>query len=262
MNRDEFGTFEGRTALVTGSGRNIGAAIAKALAAAGANVVLNVRASVEDGQRVRDEILATGSQCMLIVADVSDSSQVARMTQEAVDRFGAIDILVNNVGVSPMTPLVKTTDEDWDFVLRTSLSSAFYCIREMVEPMVERKWGRIINIGGQASLRGTKFKAANAAAKGGVIGLTREVSNEFAEFGITSNHIGPGTMERAHELVYYRDETKELDPNRKERLTQTIPVGRPGHPDEIAGLCVFLCSDAAGYITGQTILVNGGMMFV
>jgi 3-oxoacyl-[acyl-carrier protein] reductase len=257
-----FGTLEGRTALVTGSGRNIGAAIAKALSGAGANVVLNVRASIDDGQRVRDEILAAGGRCALIVADVSDSAQVERMTKEAVDEFGTIDILVNNVGVSPMTPLAKTTDEDWNFVLRTSLSSAFFCIRAVIEPMVERRWGRIINIGGQASLRGTKFKAANAAAKGGIVGLTREVSNEFAEFGVTCNHIGPGTMERAHELVYYRDETTDLDPNRKERLTKTIPVGRPGHPDEIAGVCLFLSSDAGAYITGQTILVNGGMMFV
>lgn len=256
--------LEGKSALVTGSGRNIGEAIAKALAARGVNIVVNVRASVAEGEKVTEEIRALGVDAFLVVADVTDSAQVRTLARKALDRFAAIDILVNNVGIAPMARLQETTDEFWDQVLRTSLFSAFYCARELVGPMVERRWGRIINIGGQAGLRGTRFKSANAAAKNGLIGLTRAIANEFAEFGITCNHVGPGYLERAHDVVYYEDHVHEVDPGykTKERKLSHIPAGRLGTPGDIAGVCAFLASEEAGYVTGQTILVNGGMMFV
>jgi 3-oxoacyl-[acyl-carrier protein] reductase len=255
-------TLEGRTALVTGSGRNIGAAIALALAEEGANVVVNVRHSLEEGERVTALIRERGVEAELIPADVSDSSEVKRLAQSALSRFERIDILVNNVGISPMMRMDEMTDDFWDLVLRTSLSSAFYCMRELVGGMAANGWGRVVNIGGQAGIRGTRFKTANAAAKAGIIGLTRAVANEWAEHGITCNHIGPGSLEEVHELVYYEDRTRELDPTRRERLAATIPAGRLGTAQDIADACAFLVSDKASYITGQTLLVNGGMMFV
>lgn len=254
--------LKGRTALITGSGRNIGEAIAKALARQGVNVVVNVRASVGDGERVTEEIRAMGVEAILVVADVTDSAQVRAMGARVRDRFGKVDILINNVGIAPMSRLQDTTDEFWDRVIRTSLTSAFYCIREFVGPMVEQRWGRIINIGGQAGIKGTKFKSANAAAKHGVIGLTHSVSNEFAEFGITCNHIGPGHLERAHEVKYYEDHIQELDPEYRQSQFKKIPVGRFGTAEEVAATAAFLASEEAAYITGQTILLNGGMYFV
>lgn len=259
---NEAASLRGRTALVTGSSRNIGEAIAYALARQGANVIVNTRASAADGKRVAEAVRGLGVESELLMADVSDSGQVAHLAEAARNRFGKVDILVNNVGISPMVPVLEATDEHWDLVLRTSLSSAFYCIRAFVGPMAEQGWGRIVNIGGQAGLRGTKFKAANAAAKAGLIGLTREIANEFGDRGVTCNHIGPGQLERMHEVVYYQDHSQELDPGFVERWRAQIPAGRLGTADDVAAACAFLVGDAAAYITGQTLLVNGGMMFV
>ncbi len=254
--------LQGKTAVVTGSGRNIGEAIAKTLAQKGVNIVVNVRGSVADGERVTEEIRAMGVDAMLAVADVTDSAQVQKMADRVFDRFGGVDILVNNVGIAPMCRLQETTDEFWDFVLRTSLTSAFYCTRAFVGSMVEQRWGRIINIGGQSGIRGTKFKSANAAAKHGIIGFTRSVSNEFAEFGITCNHVGPGHLEKSHEVVYYENHIDDLNPTfRKDQLAK-VPVGRYGTAEEVAATAAFLISDEAAYITGQTILLNGGVLFV
>jgi len=255
-------TLAGRTALVTGSGRNIGEAIAYSLARLDANVVINVRASTDDGRRVSEAVRALGGESILIVADVSHSTEVNRMAAEATGRFGVIDILVNNVGISPMVPLLEAGDDHWDLVIRTSLSSACHCTRALVKGMSDQRWGRIINIGGQAGLRGTKFKAANASAKAGLIGLTREIANEFGARGVTCNHVGPGQFEQMHEVVYYEERSAELDPGFVQRWKAQIPAERLGRPEDVAEACAFLASDGASYINGQTLLVNGGMMFV
>ncbi|HLJ58463.1 MAG TPA: SDR family oxidoreductase [bacterium] len=254
--------LRGKWALVTGSGRNIGAAVADALAREGVNVVVNVRAARAEGEAVVNALTGRGVDACLVVADVSNPDQVRALGREVLERTGGIDILVNNVGIAPMHRLRETTDEQWDLILRTSLFSAFYCVRELVDAMVGRRWGRIVNVGGQAGLRGTKYKSANAAAKGGLVGFTRAVANEFAEFGITCNHVAPGLLERSHERPYYDDETGALDPEFRRRWLDRVPAGRPGSAEEVAAVCAFLCSEAAGYVTGQTILVNGGMMFV
>lgn len=251
----------GRNALITGSGRNIGAAIARAFAAEGANIVVNVRASVTEGEAVVAAVRALGRKCILSVADVTDSRQVAAMAEEAA-QLGPIDILVNSVGIAPMAPLKDTTDERWDQVLKTSLFSVFYCTRQFIEPMKSRRWGRIINIGGVAGIRGSKYKSANAAAKAGVIGFTRAISNEFSEFGITCNHVAPGHMENTPKPVEW-DQQPTMDPDYYDRwIREHVPVGRRGRAEEIADMCVYLASDKGSYITGQTIPINGGMVFV
>lgn len=254
--------LRGRNALITGSGRNIGAAIARLFAREGANVAVNVKSSIAEGEKVVGEVRATGVNAELFVADVTDSSQVRKMATSAATRFGAIDILVNCVGIAPMARLRDTTDERWEQVLKTSLYSAFYCTREFVEPMVARRWGRVINIGGVAGIRGSKYKCANAAAKAGVIGFTRAIANEFGEFGVTCNHVAPGHMENVPRPVEW-DQQPKLDPEYYDRwVKEHVPLGRRGRAEEVAEMCVFLASEKGGYITGQSILVNGGMVFV
>lgn len=253
--------LKGRTALITGSGRNLGAAIARTFAAEGANVIVNVRSSVAEGEAVLNDIRKMGRKCKLVVADATDSSQVRRMADEAAE-IGTVDILVNSVGIAPMAKLKDMTDERWDQVLKTSLYSVFYCTRQFVDPMVERKWGRIINIGGVAGIRGSKYKSANAAAKAGVIGFTRAISNEFSEFGITCNHVAPGHMENVPKSVEW-DQQPAMDPDYYDRwIREHVPVGRRGHAQEIADISLYLASDKGSYITGQTIPINGGMVFV
>lgn len=250
----------GKTALVTGSGRNIGAAIAMRLGAMGARVAVNVRASLDEGKQVCAELERAGVECVLLPADVSRPDEVRRLAEQ-IAAFGRVDILVNNVGISPMMTIAETSDEFWQLVLQTSLSSAFYCIRAFSPGMVEAGWGRIINIGGVAGIRGTKFKTANAAAKAGLSGLTRATSNELAEFGVTCNFVGPGHLESMHDKKYYEDGSDTVDPGFYQRWAAAIPAKRLGTADDVARGCAFLASPDADYITGQTMLINGGMFF-
>jgi 3-oxoacyl-[acyl-carrier protein] reductase len=251
----------GKVALVTGSGRNIGAAVAGRLGRMGAKVVVNVRASIDEGKAVCASLGEQGIDSTLRVADVSDSAQVRELGDDLIASFGRVDVLVNNVGISPMMPITETTDDFWHLVLNTSLSSAFFCTRAFAPGMIEARWGRIINIGGVAGIRGTKFKTANAAAKAGLSGLTRSTANELGEFGITCNFVGPGHLERVHERKYYKDESDTLDPGFSDRWAAMIPRKRLGTADDVASGCAFLASPDADYVTGQTLLVNGGMFF-
>ena len=254
--------LKGHVALITGSGRNIGAAIAQSFAREGADVVINVRSSVAEGEETVRAVRALGRKAQLIVADVTDSGQVRSMAEQAAREFGVVDILVNSVGIAPMSKLLYTTDERWEQVMKTSLYSAFYCIREFAKPMMDKKWGRIINIGGVAGIRGSKYKSANAAAKAGVIGFTRAISNEFSAFGITCNHVAPGHMENVPKSVEW-DQQPAMDPDYYDRwIREHVPVGRRGHAQEIADISLYLASDKGSYITGQTIPINGGMVFV
>lgn len=253
--------LEGRNALITGSGRNLGAAIAVALAREGANIVVNVRSSIAEGEETVESVRRLGRKALLVPADVTDSKQVHEMAGKASE-IGPIDILVNSVGIAPMSRLPDTTDERWEQVLKTSLYSSFYCIREFSGAMVQRRWGRIINIGGVAGIRGSKYKSANATAKAGLIGLTRSIANELGEFGITCNHVAPGHMEQTPKPVAW-DQQPELDPDYFDRwVKENVPIGRRGRAEEVAEMCSYLASEMGAYITGQSILVNGGMVFV
>lgn len=255
-------TDDRRWAIVTGSGRHIGKAIAMALAADGVNVVVNVRASLDQGKAVVAEIQGLGVDSFLEPADVSNSASVEAMSKRVLDRLGRIDILVNNVGIAPMMPLEQATDEHWRLVLDVGLSSAFYCARAFIPGMRANGWGRVINLGGQAGLRGTKYKVATVSAKAGLIGFTRAIANEFAEYGVTCNYLAPGRVDGSHAVKYYDDLADQVDPGARERWESRIPAKRLATTDDVAQAARFLVSDGAGYINGQTLPINGGLLFV
>lgn len=251
----------GKTALVTGSSRSIGAEIARTLARQGANVVVNARSSAEEAHAVANKCAALGAQAIAVVADVSSADGVAALADAALTRFGTVDILVNAVGVSPRVPFLQMSFEDWSKVFDINVHSAFRTCQAFTPGMIERKWGRIINISGHAYLHihgtGVHVKASKAA----LVGLTRGLAGELAAHGITANHVAPeriDTPERRNK--YYRDNDPKWDA--VSRGVDKVPLKRLGKTSEVAGLVRFLCSEEAAYMTGQTYLVNGGAFAV
>lgn len=240
--------LKGKTALVTGSGRNIGRAIAIALAEEGADVVVNARSNRQELEALASEVRALGVKALPILADVGDRPQIERMAKQALDAFGHIDILVNNAAIRPNKPFLEMTYEEWRTVLSVDLDAAFLLSKTFVPAMVERKWGRIINIGGLLAFEGHAGRVHVSAAKMGLLGFTRALAKELAPHGVLVNCIVPGAI---------GGDSPEPGAARSARLPH-IPVGRLGRPQDIASLCAFLCSDAAGFIAGQAIHVNGG----
>ena len=240
--------LDGKVALVTGAGRNIGRAIALGLAHEGAAVIVNARSNRGEAKAVAEQIRADGGRATAMLADVGDRAALEQMLDAALGEFGHIDIVVNNAATRPSMPFVEMTYEDWRGVLATDLDAAFIASRRAVPGMIERGWGRIITLGGLSAFQGGHEGAHISAAKVGLIGLTRALSTELAPAGVLSNCIVPG-------LIDTRE--GELSARLLSRLAN-IPVGRQGSTEDIAALCVFLCTDAAGFITGQTIHVNGG----
>jgi 3-oxoacyl-[acyl-carrier protein] reductase len=236
----------GKTALVTGSGQNIGRAIAVRLAQMGCQVVVNGardRAGCDD---TAAHVVAAGGQALVAMGDVSRAEDVARMVDAARDRFGGIDILVNNAAQRPHKPFLETTDADWDAVVDTALTAAFRLSRAVLPHMVAHKWGRIVNFTGMKSIRGYHEGAPISAAKHGVWGLTKSLSTEFAAHGITANVVSPGQIRK--------DSDTADDPAR----VRSIPAGVMGRPADVAATVAFLCSPEAGFVSGQMIAVNGG----
>lgn len=241
--------LDGKVALVTGSGRNIGRSIALALAKEGANVVVNARTNRKEAESVAEEVRALGAKAIPLLADVGDREQLEAMLDQALAEFGRIDIVVNNAATRPHKPFAEMSYEDWRGVLATDLDSAFLSTKAALPGMVERQWGRVINLSGLQAFQGRHGGAHISAAKVGLIGFTRALATELAPDGILVNCIVPGLIDTT------RDGEARTRPS--SRLSE-IPVGRMGEPQDIASLCSFLCSDAAGFITGQTIHVNGG----
>ena len=242
-------SLEGRVALVTGAARNIGRAVALALAREGADVIVNTRSQRDDAEAVAAEVRALGRRSTVLLADVGDRAALEGLLDAAHAEYGQIDIVVNNAAVRPSVAFTEMTYEDWRGVLATDLDAAFITSRRAAPGMIERGWGRIINIGGLSAFQGGHEGAHISAAKVGVIGLTRALSTELAPHGVLTNCIVPGLIDtRGGEAL----------PPRLQRRLESIPAGRQGTPEDIAGLCVFLCSDAGSFITGQTIHVNGG----
>ena len=240
--------LDGKVALVTGSSRNIGRAIALAFAREGADIIVNAKTNAADAEAVANEIRALGRKAVPLLADVGDRDQLEGLMTKALAEFGHIDIVVNNASFRPNSPFVDMTYEEWRSVLAADLDASFITSKRAVPGMIERGWGRIINISGLLAFQGGHNGAHLATAKVGLIGLTRALSGELAPSGILANCIVPGLIETPFTLA---------SPNVGTRIGH-IPVGRHGTPDEIAGLCMFLCSKTSGYITGQTIHVNGG----
>lgn len=246
--------LDGMVALVTGSSRGIGRAIAVALAKAGANVVVNYAGREDAARGTADMIEETGRKALVIKADVSDPEQVKAMVDKTVKELGRLDILVNNAGITRDNLLMRMKDEEWDTVVNTNLKGAFNCCRAAARPMLKARGGRIINVSSVVGLSGNPGQVNYSAAKAGLIGLTRTLAGELGSRGITVNAVAPGFITT--------DMTEKLPDDVKERLKERIPLGRLGTPEEIADVVTFLCSPSAGYITGQVIAVDGGMTSV
>jgi 3-oxoacyl-[acyl-carrier protein] reductase len=238
----------GRTAFVTGSTRGIGLAIAKSLYAAGARVAVVGR----DLERARSVALSLGERASGVACDVAQASQVQAAVAAAEKALGPIDILVNNAGLTRDNILLRLSDEDWDIVLDANLKGAFHTIQATIKGMMKRRAGRIINISSVVGLIGNKGQANYAASKAGLIGLTKSVAKEYASRNILANCVAPGFIET--------DMTDALPAEARATLLEEIALGRLGRPEDVAGTVLFLASDLADYITGQVLVVDGGMV--
>ena len=240
-----------KIAIVTGSGRGIGQAIALKLAEVGATVVVNDIGDAEPLEAVAQEIRAMGRQSLPILADVSSSSDVARLVAEAIAAYGKIDILVNNAGIARDQLVLRMSEEDWDKVLDVDLKSVFLCTKAVLRHMVKQRWGRIISMASIVGIVGNRGQANYASAKAGIIGFTRTVAKEVASHGITANAIAPGFIDT--------EMTQRLKEDWKQEIKRLIPLGCFGSPRDVAEAVAFLASEEARYITGQVLGVDGGM---
>lgn len=240
-------SLTGRVALVTGSTRGIGRAIAEGLVACGARVAV-VGRDLATAEKVAEELgEARGFAC-----DVSDPASVTMLVQSVEDAFGQLDILVNNAGITKDNLMARMKDEDWDAVMATNLRSAFVATRAAQRGMMKRRWGRIINITSVVGLVGNKGQANYAASKAGLIGFTKAAAKELSSRNILVNAVAPGYIQT--------DMTAQLNEEARAALSSQIPLGRLGEPKDIAGAVAFLASDLAAYITGQVLVVDGGMV--
>ena len=241
-----------RTAIVTGGGRGIGRSIAQSLGKQGAKVIVNYRQDVRSAQAVVDGIVASGGEALAVAGDVSESGVADMLVKTATETFGKVDILVNNAGIIRDGLLVRMSDDDWDAVLRTNLRGAFLCTRAVLRPMTRQRWGRIVNISSVSGLMGNAGQANYAAAKAGLIALTRTTARESATRNVTVNAVAPGFI--TTEL------TAGLSDKVKEAILAQIPVGRFGDVADVSAAVSFLVSDGAAYVTGQVLTVDGGLV--
>ncbi len=242
--------LQGKVAIVTGASRGIGRATALALAAEGAQVVVNYASSSGAAESVVEEITAMGGQAIAIAADVSKVDQVDALIDATMEKWGRIDVLVNNAGITRDTLLLRMKPEDWQAVIDLNLTGVFLCTKAVSKIMLKQRSGRIVNITSVAGQMGNAGQANYSAAKAGVIGFTKTVARELASRGITVNAVAPGFIST--------DMTADL---KSEGILNLIPLNRYGQPEEVAGMIQFLAaSPAAGYITGQVINVDGGMV--
>ena len=241
--------LEGRVAVVTGSGRNIGRAIALALADGGAAVVINARSNRAEADAVVKEIERKGGQALSFIADVTDAAAVATMAAATVQRFGRIDILVNNAAIRDEKTIDKMTIADWRAVMAVVLEGAFFCVQACLPALKQSGRGAIVNIGGLSAHTGSKNRPHVVAAKAGLVGLTRALAHDLAADGVTVNCVSPGLIERARD--------PSLPEPQHHQVNRTL-TGKYGTAEDVAGVVRFLCGPAARYLTGQTIHANGG----
>lgn len=246
--------LNGRIALVTGASRGIGAAIATELAARGASVAVNYAGSEAAANAVVDAILAAGGSARAFRADISDPEACSALVEQVISEMGGLDIVVNNAGITRDGLLVRMSDADWSDVIRTNLGGVFSVTRAAAKHLMRQRSGSIVNVASVIGLVGNAGQANYAAAKAGVIGLTKSVAKELAGRGVRANVVAPGFIET--------DMTAELPEPVREAARGEIALGRFGEPSDVARCVAFLAGDDAAYITGQVIAVDGGMTFV
>ncbi len=245
-------TLAGKVALVTGGSRGIGRAIAVTLAKHGADVAINYAGNTAAAEAVKAEIEAMGRKAILCQCSVADSEAVASMVKDVVKELGRLDILVNNAGITRDGLIMRMKDDDWDAVLATNLKGVFNCSKAVMRPMMKQKGGKIVNMASVVGEMGNAGQANYAAAKAGVIGLTKSLAKEVASRDITVNAVAPGFIAT--------DMTSVLTDEQKTEMEKTIPLGRQGLPQDVSNAVLFLVSEDAAYITGQVLNVDGGMV--
>jgi 3-oxoacyl-[acyl-carrier protein] reductase len=242
---------EGRVAIVTGGGRGIGRAVALRLANEGADVAISFRSNDEAAEAAAEDVRAAGVRCEIFKGDIASPDDVGAMVKGVSDAFGRIDILVNNAGLTRDNLMMRMKEEEFDEVINTNLKGTYLCTRAVLRPMIRARWGRIVNISSVVGLVGNAGQANYAASKAGIIGFTKSVAREVAQRGITANVVAPGYVET--EL------TGSLPEEVKDQIRGQVPAGRFGEAGEVAEVVAFLAGDGAGYVTGQTVAVDGGM---
>ena len=245
-----MGKLDGRVALITGSGRNIGRATALMMAAEGANIVVNARSNRDEAEATAAAVEELGVKALPVLADVSQKDQVDAMIDAAMSTFGRVDILVNNAAIRPHKPFTELTVEDWEYVRGVVLDGSFYTTHGVIQQMVDNNFGRIVFLTGDGAFRGGPQRAHVSAAKMGMVGMARSLASEFAGNNIRVNVVSPGSIDTSRaNPEWYAGRVPD---------SSGIPLQRQGKPEEIASTVTFLCTDDGGFITGQTIHVNGG----
>jgi 3-oxoacyl-[acyl-carrier protein] reductase len=242
--------FQDRVAVVTGGGKGIGRAVADRLVCGGAKVVLSGR-DASALETACAEIRAEGGEALPVVGDVANPAYADQLCARTLEAFGRADILVNNAGITRDNLVMRMSEEEWDEVMDTNLKGTFLCIKAFSRPMMKQRYGRIVNVSSVVGLLGNPGQANYVASKAGVIGLTKAVAKELASRHITVNAVAPGFIETSM--------TAGLNEKVREALQAQIPLGRLGSPEDVAHAVAFLCSEEAGYVTGQVLLVDGGM---
>jgi 3-oxoacyl-[acyl-carrier protein] reductase len=245
--------LKGQVAIVTGGARGIGRAISQSLVREGAHLVIS-DVNLTEARQTADALATGECRCLAIEANVTDGKAVAEMVDRAMQEFGRIDILINNAGITRDGLLLRMKEEDWDLVLNVNLKGAFHCTKAVLSAMTKQRKGRIVNIASVVGVMGNAGQTNYAASKAALIGFTKSVAREYASRGITANAVAPGFIDTAM--------TQNLPAEVREGLMKQIPLGRLGTAEDIAQAVRFLVSDEAGYITGQVIHVNGGMLMV
>lgn len=245
-------SLEGKVALVTGGGRGIGRAIALALADAGADVAVVVSRDVTAAESVAEEIRAKGRRVLALQTDVSSATATEELVSTVVSELGRIDILVNNAGITRDGLIMRMSEEDWDAVLDVNLKGTFNCTKAAIKRMIRQRSGRIVNVTSIMGITGNGGQANYAASKAGIIGLTKSTAKEVGSRGITCNAVAPGWIQTQM--------TEHLPAAVSEQVLKQVSLGRLGQPEDIAGVVLFLCSEASSYMTGQVLVVDGGLI--